>query len=325
VAVEIDPHAAQTYAHNHHDTELLRKDARDLKPHTLDLSGKNLIVFGGPPCQGFSTSNQRTRNIENPSNWLFREFLRVVRYLQPSWVVFENVRGIATTAKGEFLSQVVNGLRSLGYRVWSASLNSADYGVPQVRWRLFVVATLTKAEFRFPQPNSIDPVTAWDAISDLPKLNNGHNDPSLLPYDSQPRSPYAGKLRKGAHVCGNHLVTLSSAVVIERYRHVPQGGNWEYIPRELLGNYRGKRGPHTGLYHRLRPNVPSLVIGNFRKNMLVHPFCDRGLSVREAARIQSFPDDYAFQGSIGFQQQQVGNAVPPLLAKSVFDSILSAI
>jgi DNA (cytosine-5)-methyltransferase 1 len=123
--------------------------------------------------------------------------------------------------------------------------------------------------------------------------------------------------------CSNNLVTGNAPHIIERYKHIPAGGNWEDIPKRLMSNYTDVQRCHTGIYRRLRHDEPSVVIGNFRKNMLIHPNKHRGLSVREAARLQSFPDSFRFHGSIGFQQQQVGNAVPPLLAKAVFRQILS--
>jgi DNA (cytosine-5)-methyltransferase 1 len=131
-------------------------------------------------------------------------------------------------------------------------------------------------------------------------------------------------MRNNQSGCLNHLVTRNSELVIERYKYIPQGGNWEHIPEHLMKNYKDKSRCHTGIYRRLDNNKPSVVIGNYRKNMLIHPTQNRGLSVREAARLQSFPDSFVFKGSIGFQQQQVGNAVPPLLAKALFSSILKA-
>jgi DNA (cytosine-5)-methyltransferase 1 len=118
------------------------------------------------------------------------------------------------------------------------------------------------------------------------------------------------------------LVSKNSKSVIERYAYIPQGGNWEDIPETLMKNYADRSRCHTGIYHRLKEDAPSVTIGNYRKAMLIHPWEDRGLSVREAARLQSFPDNYQFMGSIGFQQQQVSNAVPPLLAKAVFEMIV---
>ena len=124
--------------------------------------------------------------------------------------------------------------------------------------------------------------------------------------------------------CCNNLVTKNADFVLERYRYVPEGGNWQNIPENRMDNYADRSRCHTGIYHRLTSKKPSIVIGNFRKNMLIHPDQDRGLSVREAARLQSFPDHYEFAGSIGFQQQQVGNAVPPILAREVFKAIIRA-
>jgi DNA (cytosine-5)-methyltransferase 1 len=127
-----------------------------------------------------------------------------------------------------------------------------------------------------------------------------------------------GKLKKST----NHFVTQNSEEVIKRYDHVPQGGNWKDIPAKLMQNYKDVSRCHSGIYHRLDESKPSVVIGNYRKNMLIHPRQDRGLSVREAARLQSFSDDYVFKGPLVDQQQQVGNAVPPHLAKTVFSQII---
>jgi len=143
-----------------------------------------------------------------------------------------------------------------------------------------------------------------------------------LEYKNHQISKYVRLLRNGVTTVSGNLVTKNAKFVLNRYKHVPQGGNWEDIPRRLMRNYRKNYECHTKIYHRLDPEKPSSVIGNYRKNMLIHPFSDRGLSVREAARIQSFPDNYTFVGSIGFQQQQVGNAVPPFLARAVFSKIV---
>ena len=274
-----------------------------------------------PPCQGFSYSNPRHRNKTNASNWLFQPFLKYVEIINPAWVVFENVRGLKDTANGLFLSRVTSGLRTLGFHVVHGLLNASAFGVPQHRERYFIVANRLNAPYQLPQAATTNPYTVQDAIADLPSLPNGNTN-SVLPYGNRPPSPYGKKLRLNNQLCDNNLVSRSSPLVLRRYRHVPQGGNWRNIPASLMRNYTDTKKCHTGIYHRLHLHRPAVVVGNFRKNMLIHPHQDRGLSIREAARLQSFPDDYYFHGSIGFQQQQVGNAVPPLLAKAVFDSIV---
>jgi DNA (cytosine-5)-methyltransferase 1 len=324
LAIEADRDAAATYAHNHRKTSVLAKRIERVGKDAFSQVSRGregTIVFGGPPCQGFSYSNQRTRRLDNPNNWLFKEFLRVVKSWHPDWVVFENVRGITDTEGGVFLTQVVEGLEAHGYAVAHGVLNAIDFGVPQNRSRLFVVGRRGKIPPRLPTAPETARVTVADAIGDLPKLANGASV-SRLPYRRTPRSAYAAKLRGRLAQSGNHIVTRNAEHIVKRYAFIPQGGNWEDIPARLMRNYRDRMGCHTGIYHRLAANRPSIVIGNYRKNMLIHPFEDRGLSVREAARIQSFPDNYEFQGSIGFQQQQVGNAVPPKLAEAVFAEIV---
>ena len=324
-AVEQDHHPAATYVLNHPNTTVHISPVEALPPSTIRSFRKNtadLVLFGGPPCQGFSYSNPRHRNRTNTTNWLFQPFLHYVAIIQPAWVVFENVRGIKDTANGFFLRSVTTGLAGLGFHVVHGLLNASAFGVPQHRERYFIVANRIDAPYRLPPPPTTPIPTVSDAITDLPPLPNG-NTPSLMPYGNRPPSPYGARLRVNKTTCANNLVSRSSPLVVRRYGHVPQGGNWKHIPSDLMLNYTDTQKCHTGIYHRLHLDRPAVVVGNFRKNMLIHPDQDRGLSIREAARLQSFPDSYYFRGSIGFQQQQVGNAVPPLLAKAVFDSIVA--
>lgn len=325
-AVEMDCHAAATFAANHSTTSLLNCDVRCVGLGQLSSFERNLptVVFGGPPCQGFSTSNQRSRSYENEKNWLFTEYLRLVGEVRPDWVVFENVKGLIETESGFFLDAALKGFKDAGYTTNHFVLNSADYGVPQRRNRLFIVGSLHGLEIAPPIATTKNYVTVGQALADLPDLENGDSVCELA-YSRQARTNYARSMRGGLAKCSNNLVTGNAPYIVERYKHIPQGGNWEDIPKHLMSNYADAQRCHTGIYRRLREDEPSVVIGNFRKNMLIHPRKHRGLSVREAARLQSFPDNFRFFGSIGFQQQQVGNAVPPLLAKAVFAQIVSAL
>jgi DNA (cytosine-5)-methyltransferase 1 len=321
IAVEIDTYAAMTYAHNHKGVGLYNGDIRKFKKIALPPTREQTVVFGGPPCQGFSTSNQRTRTAENENNWLFKEYLRVVRMYSPDWIVFENVRGILETEHGLFVERILTQLKRLGYTLTHGVLNAMDFGVPQNRSRFFVVGSKHGINVCLPNCKDAILVTVREALTDLPKLDNGWNK-DIMPYRCKPDSWYAKQMRKHLVFSSNHLVTRNTRVILERYKYVPQGGNWEDIPSRLMRNYADQTRCHTGIYHRLKPDRPSVVVGNYRKNMLIHPSQDRGLSVREAARLQSFPDYFQFKGSIGFQQQQVGNAVPPKLARMVFMEIV---
>lgn len=323
LAIELDKAAFDTYSHNHPDCITLRLDADALIdfrwPHATD----ELIVFGGPPCQGFSTSNQRTRGEANDKNWLYRAFISFIRNVRPAWVVFENVRGILETEGGVFAEKVEEDLQSLGYNTQAGLLNAAEFGVPQNRHRFFIIARLRRLPPSLPGPPAgLAKVSVGEAIEDLPALEVGAAK-NVMAYRGHAISEYARRMRGNLVECTGHLVSQNAEYVVERYRVIPQGGNWENIPIEMMANYKDRTRCHTGIYKRLRASEPSVVIGNYRKNMLIHPTEDRGLSVREAARLQSFPDDFEFKGSIGLQQQQVGNAVPPLLAEAVFRAIIA--
>lgn len=318
LAIDIDQHSTCTYSANFPETTVLSVDIKDFK--ICDLDFKPDLIFAGPPCQGFSTSNQRTRSKDNPSNWLFIDLLTVIEKSKPSWVIIENVPGLLETEKGFFFLEIIKALERVGYLVVFKVINAVHVGVPQTRSRLFIIGNLHKKRFFFPSENNYPITTVSQAIRDLPDIENGANVDEL-DYGEDHPSKYATSLRTISGKCKNNIVTMNSNSVIERYKYIPPGGNWQDIPANLMENYRDRTRCHTGIYHRLEQNKPSVVIGNFRKNMLIHPIKNRGLSVREAARIQSFPDWFTFHGSIGFQQQQVGNAVPPLLAYSIFSQL----
>lgn len=328
LALDNDADAVRTYRNNHKkdNTEVLNEDIGrvdfDNKLRELGLNkGETDIVLSGAPCQGFSASNRRTRSLNNPKNHLFREFIRAIKEIYPKWIIFENVSGIISFEKGKVVQIINDELGHIGYSCRWDILNVADYGIPQVRRRFLLVGNRIGMDFVFPSPthgNGKKPcVTVRDAISDLPVLGNGNRDDDLpYRYNSSDISEYQREMRMdySKDYCTNNQVSKNNDLVIKRYSFIPQGGNWGNIPTYLMMNYKDTNNCHSGIYRRLKWDEPSIVIGNFRKNMLIHPEQDRGLSVREAARLQSFPDWYLFQGGLVSQQQQVADAVPPTLA-----------
>ncbi len=322
LAVEVNCYAAATFASNIKNTTVVVDDIKNIKEFKLKKKAP-IILFGGPPCQGFSSSNQKNRTVENPRNWLFKEFMRCAKLVMPDWIVIENVKGLAEMQNGFFLKEIFKNLYKIGYTINFKVLNAEDYGVPQKRERVFIVASLHGIAFSFPPPMNDRPIIVKDAISDLPELANGTME-YKMDYRSSPFSNYAKIMRGRKKKSLNNYVTKNSDLVVKRYEHIPQGGNWQNIPQELMLNYKDHTRCHHGIYRRLSENQPSVVIGNYRKNMLIHPTQNRGLSVREAARLQSFPDWFEFKGPLISQQQQVGDAVPPLLAKEVFKRIIES-
>jgi DNA (cytosine-5)-methyltransferase 1 len=321
-AVEKNQAAARTFMLNHPEVTVVCEDIRDINP--LDHTAKNpFIVFGGPPCQGFSYSNTKTRNTDNRNNTLFEEFVRFVDVLRPEWFLFENVEGITTFNKGETVAAIKAYFLDIGYQTAEKVLYASDYGVPQHRNRFFMVGNRLGINFEFPQ-KAENKVTVRDAIADLPELENGANQ-DVLPYRLPLTllSTYARHMRNGAQKARQNFVSRNKDYVIDRYRYVKQGENWRAIPAEMMSNYANLENCHSGVYKRLNADAPSVVISNYRKNMLIHPFQHRGLSVREAARLQSFPDCFVFEGTLMDIQQQIGNAVPPLLGEAIFRKILT--
>lgn len=324
-AIEINRSAVQTFMRNHKGAEVLQGDIQEIDPKALGNDGKPIfVIMGGPPCQGFSMSNTRTRNMENQKNFLFLEFVRFVKELRPEWFVLENVWGLTNINEGKTQQMIEDCFRAIdGYdKIASKVLWASDYGVPQKRNRFFIVGNRLGIDFHFPKKHDVS-YTVQDAISDLPSLQNGQMlDETAYTKPIEEASKYEQLMRQGSDMSRQNYVSKNNDLVIERYKYIGQGQNWRAIPDHLMQNYADKGRCHSGIYKRLRADQPSVVISNYRKSMLIHPWEDRGISVREAARLQSFPDTFIFEGSLMQIQQQIGNAVPPLLAKAVFQQII---
>lgn len=301
------------------------------------------VLIGGPPCQGFSILGQRVLN--DPRNGLFGDFIRLAGELLPRVAVIENVPGLATMHNGVLLREIGEAFRALGYRVDCAELLAAQYGVPQMRWRMFFVAwrEADSAFAYFPTPThgnagigDLVPnrtvrkdqvagfVTIADAISDLPSVRSGE---IVDRYDGPPRSAYQVAMREGTRTLHNHYAPRLNALNLERIRHLKPGQDWRDLPRELLplGMQRALRKDHTRRYRRMTwDGVARSIITRFRdpkSGEYIHPEETRTITIREAARIQSFPDWFVFESGYSDQYDQVGNAVPPLLARAVGHSV----
>ena len=346
LANEMVEQFAHTYQINHPDTKVIIGDVRNVDEKELhnlvSKYGEIDLIAGGPPCQGFSV-NAPVRSLDDPRNHLFKEYLRIVEEIMPKVVLIENVPGIVSLGKGTVVEQIYKKLENLGYRVNHRILFAGHYGVPQLRFRTIIVAVRDySGEILFPQPEyyatavanfqksrelcySLTPmdelilkpkVTVGDAIGDLPEIMGGEK------CSEYPLCDYQKLMRDGSTRITSHWCSRLSDINKQRLEHIPIGGSWRDIPFDLLPNglKRAKRSDHTKRYGRLNPTELCSTImtkcdphwGSF-----FHPTQKRTISVREAARIQSFPDRYIFTGSMTEQYTQVGNAVPPLLAKAV--------
>lgn len=314
----------------------------NLQPGELDL------LIGGPPCQGFSIIGQR--EIWDTRNGLFREFLRLATELQPRCVVIENVPGLATLGKGAVLQEIGSAFAAAGYTVECAELLAAQYGVPQMRWRMFFIGWRTDQNNRggFPAPThgqsgigdlvpnrTIRPeesagfVTIGEAIGDLGVIEGGGLGQK---YRRSPQGQYQEAMRQGAAtLVSNHYAARLSKQNIARIQLLKPGQDWRDLPRRLLpaGMQRALRKDHTRRYRRMKwDGVARSIITRFRdpkSGEYTHPEQHRTISIREAARIQSFPDWFVFEGSYTAQYDQVGNAVPPLLARAVAEELRKAL
>ncbi|MFM7969385.1 DNA cytosine methyltransferase [Aeromonas rivipollensis] len=340
-AIDLDKHAAQTCKANHPKAIVDCGDITNIDLSSLsERIGINRVdvIIGGPPCQGFSSLRpNRANNNSDHRNNLFYSFADFVGYFQPKVFVMENVVGLLTHENGSTLATVINTFRNIGYNVDWKILNAAHYGVPQKRERFILIGSKDESlNITFPKPEfkytgrgigyqdkskfldsamcSVDAISVMEAIGDLPELDRNQEAST---YTRSPMNYYQESRRGKSTKLTLHKSSNHSDKMMEIIKHA--GGNINSIPRNLITS------GFSSCYSRLDANEPAATITvKFQSpasNKCIHPYQNRTITPREAARIQSFDDDYIFCGPLTRIASQIGNAVPPLLGKAIAKEI----
>lgn len=344
VASEIDLWAGDTYSHNHPNVKLLRGDIRDIDNWTDqlpdDFSEKIDGVIGGPPCQGFSLSG--SRDPHDPRNSLFMDFVKCVNHFQPKFFVMENVPGLLSmkTGQGKSVIQIIiSEFSAVGYKASYSILNAAHFGVPQLRDRVFIIGVKKQYPYSksliFPRP-TVHPgefMTVDIAISDLPPIESGEGS-EYQEYATEAQNAYQQWARQGSDGVYNHIAMRHTKRLIERFKVIQHGQSVADVPHEHSALKRGDPTVKSGKVYsqnnmRVFGDAPSPTVAASFQSNFIHPHLHRNFTAREAARLQSFPDTYIFLGKRTTmswekhlsQYQQIGNAVPPLLAKAIAKNI----
>lgn len=325
VATDYNETALKTFKYNMPDTEIVVGDITDSivkraiveKSRTLNVN----MIIGGPPCQGFSLKGKKL-GLYDPRNYLFREFLAIVEALSPDIFIIENVKALLSTSAGWFKNQILDKISELGYSVDYGVLTASDFGVPQARQRaVFICSRIGKIQL--PVPTVKDAVTVRDAISDLAYLASGEGSVEQ-DYTTEAASDYQENMRADSEKLFNHKASNHAQIAIKKLEMIPPECGKEHLPKELIGKQK-----FSGTWGRLKWDSVSPTIdtrfdacSNGTNN---HPYLNRAITPREAARLQSFDDKFVFLGTKVAIRQQIGNAVPPLMAKAIADRIINEI
>lgn len=335
--VDLFEAAGKTFEKTHEHATFIGKPIEDvtieeLMEKTGLQKGELTVLAGGPPCQAYSVYNHQ-RGMHDERAVLFKQYLRIVEGMQPEWIVMENVMGIYSIGGGEAVRAIKTELKKLGYDVEEKVLKAEEYGVPQEGRRVVFIGNRIKAPIRHPEPThgpGREPFTTIrEAIGDLPALENGEGG-GTVKYAKAAKGLFQTFVRGRQRTVENHGAPRLGRVNVERLKHIPPGGSWRDIPHDLLppGMKRAKRSDHTKRYGRMTWDGLSCTVltkCDIHWGAYIHPEQDRAVSVREAARLQAFPDSFEFQGSKTDQYVQVGNAVPPLLGRAIGRTILEII
>ncbi|MCC3467323.1 MAG: DNA cytosine methyltransferase [Microcoleus sp. PH2017_06_SFM_O_A] len=345
-AIEVDAKALATYKHNYPNTKIVHQDIREVNPLDLRLClglqrEELTVLIGGPPCQGFSRNIPADyRYLSDSRNQLYRTFLEFVQEFRPIYVVMENVPEILKAYGGVVKNEIIQQLELQGYKVTYGSLNSAHYGVPQTRSRAFFVASLDKppepthageirSDYRATKScyqlsllksNISSVVTVRDAIGDLPSLNAGEEYNAEV-YPLPPQTAYQAMIRNGSTKLFNHVARALSPIQMSRARLLSEGQDARDLPPELAPKKH-----YSGAYGRLYWDKPARTITRWvfhpGSGRFFHPTQNRTITIREAARLHSYPDNFHFLGTYTDMASQIGESVPPLLGKVIAASIL---
>jgi DNA (cytosine-5)-methyltransferase 1 len=314
LAVDHWSDAVSTYKQNFPIHQAIQADVSTIDETALRklLPKSPEWVVGGPPCQGFSTVGRRER--DDPRNRLVQEFARIVNLLSPTGFLVENVVGLRDM---NFVDAVVDLFNGIGYAVTPLVLKSADYGVPQLRHRIIFVGSRSGQQFRKPKPHPAGIVTVWDAIGDLPPLAPGEE---AFEYLTDAVTGYQQRMRTGSQGLQGHVASSHPAHLVKAISFIPDGGNRLSIPDE----FQPASGFHNS-YARLHSNSPAVAVtqnmGKPSGTRCIHPFQHRGLTAREGARLQGFPDVFHFTSGVTSQRLQIANAVSPILAEMLGNSV----
>ncbi len=334
--VDIEPNYICTFSHNFPNAKSLQIDLAETSPkefmQTIGINRGELgLLVGGPPCQGFSKNVPRKKRFsDDPRNKLIEVFLDYCEALQPRFVILENVAEMKNGFEQVYTDEILSRLK--GYKITPMTLNAADYGVPQKRRRAFFIANRENIKFKPPEPtHSKDEqslfelpnyVTVWEAIGDLPSKEHTENEDVFCEYKKTPFSDFQKLMRNGSKTVKNHVARFLQPKQFERISSIEAGQGLRDLPKHL----QTKSG-YSGAYGRLTKEMvaPTITRWVFHpgSGRWGHPVDKRLLTIREIARIQSFPDDFEFIGSYTQRAGQLGNAVPPLLARKIAESILA--
>lgn len=326
VANEIEKDISIAYKLNNPDVEMLNCDINDLTSEVLKntLKGQSVdIIVGGPPCQSYSTLGKR--KMDDRAN-LFMQYKRILKILQPKAFVFENVTGMLSMNKGNLFKQIQTEFEELGYDLKHKVLDAVDYGVPQHRKRVILVGIKEKNNFVYPSPTNgegLKPyVTLREAIGDLPVLRSGEENNI---YATAATNDFLNFVRKNSsEYVEEHKAPKNGEHLIKIMQTLKDGQSKDDLPEDI----RPKSG-YGNTYAKLWWDKPSTTITrNFAcpsSSRCIHPRDSRAMSIREGARLQSFPDDYKFYGSDGMKRLEIGNAVPPLLSVAIAKQMLQAL
>ncbi len=344
-STDIEKSAIDTYRLNFENTISEVKDIKELDCQAL-LEKLNLRVgeldflIGGPPCQGFSTAG--TRFWDDPRNILLKEYVRCLHELRPKWFLMENVEGLLTSKKGEYVFEAAKAFIELGYSIRIEKVYSHEYGIPQRRKRVLIVGNRSNLCFSFPEPKYYatgrifknSPVTLKDSLANLPLPSSKNGD--LVNYPERVNGNTLFEYYKSSgNGISDHCSPKVNGIQLERIKHLKQGQSMKDLPeglqhqsfkrranrRVMDGIPSEKRGGAPNGLKRLIENQPSLTITSAATREFIHPTQNRPLTIRECARIQTFPDDFEFLGSQSQKMKQIGNAIPPLLAQCFAEHI----